>query len=101
MLGVADDEVFSHAAKMTGRDLTLDRYVAFQAAVNLSEAPSSWKELKPDYQEFLRWLQGTGGDSNDHERRRHILLTLTQGRTGANAQAIRQIANDAYSTIRS
>jgi hypothetical protein len=88
---VTDDvETYSHTARLGGlRPLVIDRYVATQAAVNLTGPPSSKDVIKPFVRDFLRWLKDARNPA-DRELRRRILLLVTEGR-GSQGTSERQV----------
>lgn len=101
---VSDVETFSHAAKLGGlRSVVIDRYVAAEAAVNVTGPPSGKDAIKPFTQHFLRWLKDARGDE-DRELRRRVLLMVTEGRAGQgtsdkDAAHVAEVVNDVYRSI--
>lgn len=81
----------------------IDRYVATEAAVNVTGPPTHKDVLKPFVQQFLRWLKDAKNPA-DRELRRRVLLLVTKGRrsqgtSDREGSKIAELVDDVYRDI--
>ncbi|KAA2248678.1 hypothetical protein F0L68_39705 [Solihabitans fulvus] len=101
---MSDEEEFSHAARLGGlRTLVIDRFVAAEAAVQVTGPPNNKDTIKPFVRYFLEWLKGADGPA-DRELRRRVLLMVTEGRnrqgwSDIDASKIVNLVDDVYCNI--
>jgi hypothetical protein len=98
---MSDEEAFSHAARLGGlRSLVIDRFIATQAAINVTGPPRGKDEIEDFVHHFVRWLKDAD-DAPDRELRRRTLLMVTNGRQGwpDNPAKLARLVDDVYRNI--